>query len=364
MSENELKEYIEKIGTSFEQFKASYDKKIYDLETIVARGAFPGGSGGTGTISPAQSEYGKNFVAWFRSGKGEDVLRGMAPRAEWSTQSDPDGGFLVPEQLDKQIDRLAIDSVAMRRIANVKSGLRGDYKRPFSKGGATGGWVGETETRLETSTPELALFAPPWSELYALPKVTQSLLDNTDFDVEGWLLEELLGVEIEMEGAAFITGNGVKQPKGILDYDTIANASWAWGKIGYLASGEASAFGDTDGLISLQHALKSVYRRNSTFLMNDATLEHVRKFKDGDGNYIWRPGLESGAAGTLLGNPVEIDDNMPDIAADALPDCIWRLQKGLPDRRSCGRPPVASRSVHGKALRQILPDQKNIWRRH
>ena len=160
MSENELKEYIEKIGTSFEQFKASYDKKIYDLETIVARGAFPGGSGGTGAISPAQSEYGKKFVAWFRSGKGEDDLRGMAPRAEWSTQSDPDGGFLVPEQLDKQIDRLAIDSVAMRRIATVKPGLRGDYKRPFSKGGATGGWVGETETRTETSTPDLALFSP------------------------------------------------------------------------------------------------------------------------------------------------------------------------------------------------------------
>ena len=74
-----------------------------------------------------------------------------------------------------------------------------------------------------------------------------------------------------------------------------------------------------DALINLQHALKPVYRRNGIWLMNDTTLSVVRKLKDGDGNYIWRPGLTDGAPDMLLGKPVEVDDNMPDIGADAYP---------------------------------------------
>ena len=332
----DLQAVIAKLGEAFEQFKTANGaekekmwKQIEDLETIVARGNVPGGGTYTGSLNTAAAgEYDKAFMAWARKGVGEDALATLSPRAELSTLSDPDGGFVVPERLDKDIDRLAVDSVAMRRLATVKSGLRGDYKRPFSKGGATGGWVGEKDSRAETDSPELALFNPPWSELYALPKVTQTLLDNSDFDVAGWLLDELLATEVEMEGAAFILGNGVKQPKGVLDYDTIANASWAWGKIGYIASGEAAAFTNVDKLIDLQHALKPVYRRNATWLMNDSTWAHIRKFRDGEGQLVWRPGLEPGAPDVLLGKPVEIDDNMPDIAADALPIAFGDFKRG------------------------------------
>jgi HK97 family phage major capsid protein len=206
----------------------------------------------------------------------------------------------------------------MRRIARIVK-ASGDYKRPISAGGATGGWVGEVEERVETEAPELKLFAPPWSELYALPEITQALLDMSDFDVAAWLLEELQNVETEMEGAAFITGNGVKKPKGILAYETITNANWTWGKIGYIAGGHASLLNNADKLVDLQHALKPVYRQKGTWLMNDGTLNVVRKFKDGSGNYLWMPGLVGGSPDTLLGKPVEIDDNMPDIGTDAYP---------------------------------------------
>jgi HK97 family phage major capsid protein len=235
-----------------------------------------------------------------------------------STLSDPDGGFLVPIEMDKKIERLATDAVAMRRLANVKT-TTGEYKKPISAGGASGGWVAEKGDRDETDTPELKLFAPAMSELYALPEVTQKLLDMSDFDVAEWLIEEINDVFVSMEGAAFITGNAVGKPKGILAYDTVANASWEWGKIGYVAGGNASLLNDVDALIDLQHALKPVYRRNGIWLMNDTTLSVVRKLKDGDGNYIWRPGLTDGAPDMLLGKPVEVDDNMPDIGADAYP---------------------------------------------
>jgi HK97 family phage major capsid protein len=328
MNSQEVIEITNKVGQAFEDFKdhhnqelAEVKKGIKSLEIGYGRmnaGAFGGGSSLTGdTIG--NPEYSKNFDVWLRKGAGEESLRGMMPRGDMSTLSDPDGGFLVPEQLEKIIDRVAVDSCAMRRIATVKKGLRGDYKRPFSQGGAGVGWVGEIETRAETDTPTLTLFTPPWSEAYALLKATQVFFDDANSDVAAWLQDEIIKSELELEGTAFITGSGVKQPKGLLSYDAVADASWEWGKLGYIASGEATAFTNPDILFTLQHSLKGAYRRNGTWLMNSNTWEAIRKFQDGNGNYMWRPGLESGQPEILLGKPVEIDDNMPDIAANACP---------------------------------------------
>jgi HK97 family phage major capsid protein len=158
------------------------------------------------------------------------------------------------------------------------------------------------------------------NEIYAMPSVTQKLLDMSDFDVAQWLLEEINDVFVTTEGTGFITGNGVSRVKGIIDSALmIANASWEYGKTGYIASGNASLLNSADKLVDLQHSLKPVYRQNGTWLMNDTTFSVIRKFKDGDGNYLWRPGLLENAPDTLLGKPVELDDNMPDIGANAYP---------------------------------------------
>lgn len=324
----QIKSMIEDIGRAFDSFKASNNRRVEDLmkqvdaiEMIVAKSQFPGGSathsGGT-TMNAAAREHKEKFLAWARKGDDPEGLRALEVQASMSTLSDPDGGYLVPVELEHSIERLALDSVAMRRIARSVT-TRGEYKKPLSKGGSGGGWVTEMEDRTETDSPELTMFAPPMAEMYALPEVTQKLLDMSDFDVATWLIEEINDVFVSVEGTGFISGDGVGKPKGLLAYDTIANASWAWGKIGYIASGHASLINDADKLISLQHAPKPVYRRNGTWLMNDATFETVRKFKDGDGNYLWRPGLAEGAPDILLGKPVEIDDNMPDIGANAYP---------------------------------------------
>lgn len=325
---SELNEMIEKIGKEVVDFRARYDgrvagleKHLNDLETHMARGQFPGGGSSLGSgavLSVAAKEHKDGFLSWARKGTDPDGLRRLEVQAVLQTQDDPSGGFLVPEEMDHSLDRLAIDSVAMRRLARIVT-ASGHYSRPFSAVRATGGWVGEVEERAVTDTPELKLFSPPWSELYALPEVTQALLDMSDFDVEAWLLDELQIVETEMEGAAFISGNGVKQPKGILQYETVANASWEWGKIGYIAGGHASLLNNADKIFDLQHALKPIYRQNGIFLMNDATLAIIRKFKDGEGRYLWMPGLLAGAPDTLLGKPVEIDDNIDDIGAGKYP---------------------------------------------
>jgi hypothetical protein len=137
------------------------------------------------------------------------------------------------------------------------------------------------------------------------------------------LLEEM-GIEFsEMEGQDFISGDGVNGPRGMQTYGIVANASYGWGSVGYIASGGAAGFAasnPSDALIDLQHGLKRQYRAGASFVMNDATLGTIRKFKDGQGIYLWAPSkLLEGAVGQLLGQPVVTDDFMPDLGSNTYP---------------------------------------------
>ena len=329
----ELKTTIDLLGQAFEEFKAKnderlgrYEETLNQLETIAGRPAFGGGS--SRLTSTAAADHKKAFVAWLRQGTDPEGLKSLEVQASLSTLDDTEGGFLVAEEMAKEIDRLATDAVAMRRLATVVTS-KGEYKRPLSKGGAGGGWVAEKDAREETATPDLTLFQPPMQEIYAMPAVTQKLLDLSDFDVESWLTEEVSDVFVEIEGTGFITGNGVGQVKGIIDDSLmVANGSWEYGKTGYIAGGHATLLNNADALIDLQHSLKPVYRQNGTFLMNDSTLAVIRKLKDGDGNYIWRAGLEAGSPDILLGKPVETDANMPDIGENSYPVAFGDFKKG------------------------------------
>ena len=300
----------------------AFEKNLAAIETAVARGEFTGGGSslsGFGSNTEAAKQHKEKFLAWARKGSDPEGLRALEVQANLSTLSDPDGGYLVPVEIEKNIERLALASVAMRRLARIVT-AKGEYTKPLSKGGATGGWVTEKASRPETDTPELTLFSPPMCEIYAMPSTTQKLLDMSDFDVAAWLLEEINDVFVTTEGTGFITGDGVGKVKGIIDSTLmVANASWEYGKTGYIAGGSATLLNNADKLVDLQHALKPVYRQNGTWLMNDTTFSVIRKFKDGDGNYLWRPGLLENAPDTLLGKPIAIEDNMPDIGANAYP---------------------------------------------
>lgn len=346
----ELKRMIEAIGKAFEEFKAENDKRIKEiesgrndpvlaekvdrinaelsamsqvkkqleaLETAVARGQFPGGS--SSAVDVAKKAHAEAFNKWFRKGAGEAELKDLEIQASASTLSDPDGGFTVPEEVETAIDRVAQTVSAMRRISTVRSISTDTYKKLVNQGGATSGWVGEKGARTETGTPTLAEIAINTKELYAMPYATQQLLDDSRVDIAAWLADEVAIEFNEEESEAFISGSGVEQPKGIAAYTMVANASYAWGKVGYIASGHATLLNNADKLIDLQHALKSVYRNGAVWLMADSTLNAIRKLKDGEGNYLWRPGLAENALDTLLGKPIEIDDNVDAIGANKYP---------------------------------------------
>ncbi|MFH0894762.1 MAG: phage major capsid protein [Bacteroidota bacterium] len=342
----DLKETIDAIGIAFEKFKNENDARLKEietkghadplltskveainkelseltamkrqldiLETAIARTQFPGGGS---NINEEKKAHANAFYTWFR--KGIDAgLKDLEVKAAASTLSDPDGGFTVPEEVDTAIDRVALKTSAMRRLATVRTISTDTYKKLVSQGGATSGWTAEKATRSEATTPTLTEIAINAKELYSMPAATQSLLDDSRIDIAGWLADEVSIDFSEEENAAFISGNGVEKPKGIAAYTMVANASYAWGKVGYISGGHATLLNDADKLIDLTHALKAIYRNGASFLMNDLTMSVIRKLKDGDGNYIWRAGLEAGAPDTLLGKPVEIDDNVANIGAN------------------------------------------------
>ena len=310
-----LTEKVDKINADIAQISA-LKKQLDTLETAVAQGQFPGG--GKNELDRVKAQHKDAFAKFFRKG-AEGGLRDLEVQAGLSTLSDPDGGFLVPEDYEQAIDRVALSVSAMRRLATVRTIGTDTYKKLVNQGGASAGWVGEKGARAETNTPTLTEIAINTKEIYAMPAATQTLLDDSRVDIAGWLADEVSIEFSEQESEAFINGNGVEQPKGIAAYAMAANSSYVWGKVGYIASGNSSLVNDLDKLIDLQHALKPVYRNGAAWLMNDATLATIRKMKDGDGNYIWVPGLKDGAPDTLLGKPVEIDDNVDDIAANKYP---------------------------------------------
>lgn len=272
-----------------------------------------GGGAGSGVSAEAR-EHATAFNQWFRRGDvAEATLRDLQVRAALTSQSDPDGGFVVPEEMDTMIGRVLSTVSAMRSICRVVSTGSAEFSLLVNKGGSTGSWVGEEDSRGTTSTPNLAEISIQAMELSANPGITQRMLDDASFDVSAWLADEVAITFAEMEGAAFISGSGVKRPRGILSYDTVANASYAWGSLGYIVTGAAADFASSnpiDNLIDLMFAAKAGYRNNGTFLTADATVAKIRKFKDTTGQLLWAPPTADAPA-TILGKPVVTDDNMP-----------------------------------------------------
>jgi HK97 family phage major capsid protein len=277
---------------------------------------------------PALSEHEAAFRSYMRTGEAAGLKR-LEEKA-LSAGSGPDGGYLVPETVEREVLRRLSAASPIRAIASVRVISGGQYKRAFSTAGAAAGWVGENAARPQTASPTLAELSFPAMELYAMPAATQTLLDDAVVDIDQWIAEEVETAFAEQEGAAFVNGDGVNKPKGFLASTTVANSAWEWGKLGYLATGGATFPGTnpSDILVDLIYALKAGYRQNAAFVMNRKTQSVIRKFKDASGVYLWQPPTSAGAPATLMGFPVVESEDMPDIAANALALAFGDFKRG------------------------------------
>ncbi|KQU53088.1 phage capsid protein [Sphingomonas sp. Leaf339] len=242
------------------------------------------------------------------------------------------GGYAVPREIDAVIDRALTAVSPIRQIANVVKVGSAGYRKLVTTGGTPSGWAAETAGRPGTASPVFQEIAPPTGELYANPSASQAMLDDAAFDVEEWLAGEIANEFARAEGAAFVSGSGVNQPKGFLmqPVATTGDATRAFGTIQYLASGAAGDFAANpqERLIDLVQSLRTPYRQGACFVMNAGTLARIRKFKTSDGAFVWQPSLSAGQPATLLGYPVVEAEDMPDIAGGSLSVAFGNFRAG------------------------------------
>ena len=261
--------------------------------------------------APSSETEGERSQAWsryLRSGDESGLSR--LDIKSFSAGTDDQGGYTAPPELDRMIEARLMQASPMRQIASVRQTSAGVYRKPVSLGvGAA--WAGETDARTQSATTGLSLLEFPAGELYSMPAATQTLLEDTYADIDEWLADEVEAAFSIQESTAFVEGDGDGKPRGFLDYTIVAEASHAWGQIGSVA-GDFSAANAGDQLIDLIQTPKSQFRSNGCFVMNRRTVAAVRKLKDGDGRYLWRPGM-NGEAQTIFGYPVTELEDMPDI---------------------------------------------------
>ncbi|SPJ29472.1 phage major capsid protein [Falsiruegeria mediterranea] len=258
----------------------------------------------------------KAFNAYVRSGD-DDALRGLDMEGKsLSTAVNSDGGYLVDPQTADTVKSVLKSTASIRSIANVVNVEANSFDVLIDHTDVGAGWADEATATVETGTPSIDRISIPLHELSALPKASQRLLDDSAFDIEGWLAGRIADKFARAEADAFINGDGADKPRGFLNHTTVENDTWSWGNIGYVASGVAGGV-DADDIVDLVYALGAQYRANGAFVMNSKTAGLIRKLKDADGRFLWSDGLAAGEPARLMGYPVVIAEDMPDAATDS-----------------------------------------------
>lgn len=302
---------IGKLQAKLDGLVAQLQGQVDELQKVAQR------RGGTapGNEDEKKKAHKDAFFAYMRRGS-EDGLKDL--QASVSLGSDTEGGYFVPTTIDKEIEQIERDNTPMRQLCRVINVSNEGYEKLVNQGGASSGWVDETEARPETTTPSLAALKPYFGEIYANPGLTQKSLDDPEMNLEQWVSEEV-GLEFaEQENDAFTRGTGVKKPKGILGYtlSTSADGTRSFGQIQKVHSGSSGAF-VADKLIDLVYTLKRGYRMNAKWMFAATSLGVIRKLKDGQNNYLFQPSYVAGQPQMLLGYPIEENDDVPEAAADA-----------------------------------------------
>ena len=349
MSINEITDRVASLGNAWEQFKQindarlneierkgnadplynehlnnismaldNYKSRLDTIETVYNRPLLGDDINIKSTAS--HSEYSKAFRNYLRKGM-DGGLEALQTKA-LSVGSDPDGGYLVTPHMSSKIVQSIFETSPMRQLASVETISSDALELIDDHDQAAAGWTSETGAITETSSPTLAKRNIPTHELYAQPKATQKLVDDSAIDIESWLSGKIADIFSRKENTAFVSGSGVGQPRGILTYAAGTN----WGQIQQVTSGSSGAV-TADAIINLFYSLKDTYSKRANFLMNRTVVQSVRLLKQATTNqYMWQPGLAAGAPDTLMGIPVHMAADMPVAASNSLSIAVGDFQ--------------------------------------
>lgn len=317
----EVLKAIEEGNEAFKSFQAMTVERINFLEAAFAKKNRPHvGAGPLDDHSPDAQEHKAAFRKFITRGETHG-LYDLQVKA-MSDSSGPDGGFGVPKVIDGMIEAAAVNISPIRQIAQVVQISTPDYHKLVNiHASGISGWVSENASRPATSTPQFVDIAPPLGEVYANLQASQQMLDDVFFNAEQWLAEEAALEFARAEGAAFVAGTGINQPRGFTTYTTAAtgDSTRAFGTCEYVGTGSAGAFktltstvNPCDDLFTLVGKVKAQYRQDCVWVMNKKTLFAIMGFKDYQGRYVFNPATAPGLQDTLLGYPIYEAEDMPD----------------------------------------------------
>ena len=247
----------------------------------------------------ASNEYKNAFWQVMRNKAGLEVKNAL------QIGSDAEGGYLTPDEFEHTLVEALEEEDIFRGLANTIQTSSGDRKIPVvaTKGDAS--WVDE-EGAIPESDDSFKQVTLSAYKLATMIKISEELLNDSAFDLESYVAKEFGRRIGTKEEEALFVGDGTGKPTGILD-------ATGGGQLGKTTSGAAAI--SFDEIMDLFYSLKSPYRKNATFLMNDSTVKAIRKLKDGAGQYIWQPSMVAGTPDTILNRPVLTSAYMPEISA-------------------------------------------------
>ncbi|MGB5558473.1 MAG: phage major capsid protein [Paracoccaceae bacterium] len=315
----EVKTAMAGFVSDLKDFQTDIKSKLQQQEerlTMLDRKSVTLGRPALASSAEGEAPHQKAFEAYVRSGD-DDALRGLVLDGKaMNTSVAADGGYLVDPQTAETVKSVLKSNSSIRQIANVVNVEATSFDVLVDRSDVGSGWASETGSVAETGTPQFDRISIPLHELSALPKASQRLLDDAAFDIEGWLAGRIADKFARAEAAAFISGDGVDKPTGILNHALVDDVTWSWGNIGYIPTGVDGDIGGADRIVDLVYALGAQYRANATFVMNSKTAGKVRKLKDADGRFLWSDGLAAAEPARLLGYPVLIAEDMPDVESN------------------------------------------------
>jgi len=274
------------------------------------------------------TEYKKGFEKFLRMKGG---MQQMMPEhsKSLSVGVDPDGGYTVTPAMSSRIITKQYETDPIRQLAATESITTQAIEWMVDWGQAGWGWEAETETGAETTTPTLKKKRIPVHVMYAKPRATQTLLEDSGIDIENWLADKVADRFSRGESAAFVSGNGVGQPRGFLTYSTGTN----YGQVEQVSMGAPAAL-VADGFIKVKYSLIEQYLNMSSWIMNRSAVADTMYLKDGIGQYIWKPGWDKDSQATIVGLPVRMSTTMPAVAANSLSVALayWKEAYMIVDR--------------------------------
>jgi HK97 family phage major capsid protein len=287
---------------------------------------------GKGPLAPcADTAHKQAFLTYIA--KGYDSGLGSFESKALEVINSAEGGYMVPPEMSDRIVTRQFDTTPMRQISTVMSissdavEMLRDTNEPVAQ------WVSELGTRADTADNGLGRIRIPVHELYAQPKATQKLLDDAMVNVEEWLINKVASKFSRAENNAFVAGDGIGMPRGFTSYTAVTtdDATRAWGVLQYVPTGANGAFASTnpaDCLFDLMHKLRVGYHPEAVWLMPRAVADAIRKFKDSTGSYVWQPGLQQGTPATLLGFPVMLGEDMPNVGTGSFSVAFGNFKEG------------------------------------